>query len=610
MKRGIYRDFPTTYQDRFGRQQSVGFQVLEVLRNGQPDGSRIEDTGKQVRVYVGKAHVLLPPADYTYTLAYRTTNQLSFFEDHDELYWNVTGNGWGFFIDQASATVTLPKAVPRRKLHLEGYTGRLGAKGQDFTSKVSPDRKGTFLTTRVLAPHEGLTIVVSFPKGLVAPPKPGQTPPKQATTLPVQPSPPPSRKEEVAETWQAAVAGLVGVLVIVGYYMIIWLRVGRDPEGGAIMPLYKPPENLSPAAVRYVTRQGFDDRIFAVAVLNMAVKGHISIRDDSGTYTLLRKGEGSAGLSEDERLVSAKLLDSSGSIVLQMVNHARIRSALQAMEARLRSSLQKIYFHINRRYIGPGILLTALALGAVLNSMNLSVERIVPGTLAVLFFVPFASIAVVLGSQAVRAGRLGGAIFTWVRTLFFLLGAFLCLWGFSEVVTVWAAGLLAAMAVINSVFYFLLDAPTRAGRRALDQIAGFKMFLAAVEGDRLRMQGEQRTPQLFEKYLPYALALDVEHQWAEQFSDVFSALAAAGGDRDFSPSWYSSTGRKHRSASDFASSVARPLAQEAQAAAISPVVPSSRSYERSSSSSWGRSSGSGGRGSSGGGGGGGGGGGW
>ena len=61
--------------------------------------------------------------EHTYTLSYRTDRQLGYFENHDELYWNVTGTGWMFPIDAASARVRLPAAVAAAQIAVEGYTG-------------------------------------------------------------------------------------------------------------------------------------------------------------------------------------------------------------------------------------------------------------------------------------------------------------------------------------------------------------------------------------------------------------------------------------------------------------------------------------------------------
>jgi hypothetical protein len=108
IRRGIYREFPTRYRDRFNNRVTVGFTVLEVLRDGKPEPYHRKPAGNGTRVYIGRSDVFIDPGEYTYTLVYRTDRQIGFFEDFDEIYWNVTGNGWEFAIDEASAVVRLP----------------------------------------------------------------------------------------------------------------------------------------------------------------------------------------------------------------------------------------------------------------------------------------------------------------------------------------------------------------------------------------------------------------------------------------------------------------------------------------------------------------------
>ena len=168
IRRGIYRDFPTIYPAKDGRQITVGFYFAAAARDGQPEPWRTEAMGNGVRVYLGSAAVSLPQGEHVYELTYRTDRQMGFFADHDELYWNATGNGWGFPIDRASARILLPEAVPRADITMEAYTGAQGASGGHYTARLD---NGTpfFETTRGLEPHTGLTIVAMWPKGFIMP---------------------------------------------------------------------------------------------------------------------------------------------------------------------------------------------------------------------------------------------------------------------------------------------------------------------------------------------------------------------------------------------------------------------------------------------------------
>jgi hypothetical protein len=164
IKRGIIRDFPTTYRDRLGNTVTVGFKVEEVWRDGRPEPYRIESASNGVKIRIGSKDVFLKAGVYTYTIRYRVDRELGFFKDFDELYWNVTGNGWTFAIDRAEAIIELP---PQAKiLSYAAYTGYQGDQGRDFTVKPG-DHEIMFTTTRGLASREGLTVKVSWPKGVV-----------------------------------------------------------------------------------------------------------------------------------------------------------------------------------------------------------------------------------------------------------------------------------------------------------------------------------------------------------------------------------------------------------------------------------------------------------
>ena len=123
-----------------------------------------------MRINTGNDDFLPVPAEYTYTLRYRTTRQLGFFADHDELYWNAIGTGWAFPIDSGSVDVYLPAPVEVDRLHAEGYTGYQGAKDQDYRAAVIEPGHARWQLTRPLQPSEGFTIVLSFPKGLIPAP--------------------------------------------------------------------------------------------------------------------------------------------------------------------------------------------------------------------------------------------------------------------------------------------------------------------------------------------------------------------------------------------------------------------------------------------------------
>lgn len=355
IKHGIYRDFPTAYHDRFGNPYLIHFEVVSVERDGQPEDYHLKKMSNGLRVYIGKSRELVSSGQHTYDLTYSVNRELGFFSDHDELYWNVAGNGWVFTIQEASAEVHLPKGIASKAILLDAYTGPQGSAGNDFEASADDQSNADFHTTRPLGPHEGLTIVVRWPKGFVHPPTSDQ------------------EFQYFLSDNRPTLLGLIGLIVALLYYTVAWFLVGRDPEAGVIMPRYEPPHGFSPGAIRYVNRMAFDQKAMVANLMDLAVKKQLTIQEDaSGVYTLTRLsavappavkparwGVGSQSeITADEQAILDKLFATSGTIRLERANHARVGGAIEALHAKLRTTLEKVYFVTNGPYLIPGLLIS------------------------------------------------------------------------------------------------------------------------------------------------------------------------------------------------------------------------------------------------------------
>lgn len=578
IRRGIVREFPTRYRDRFGNPVTVDFEVREVLRDGRPEPYHLKSVANGVQVYIGHKDVFLPPGTYTYTLRYRTTRQLGFFPDFDELYWNVTGHGWVFPILTAEAVVELPPGA--KVLQSAAYTGPYGSKEQAYRLRLDDAGRPVFTTTRPLAPREGFTIAVAWPKGFVSQPSPA------------------ARTRFFFRDHLSTLVGLTGFLLLLGYYVLVWRRVGRDPEPGPIIPLFAPPAGFSPAAVRVLTRMGFDDRALAAAVVDLAVKGHLLIRQDNGTYRLTRR-QGSSQIPRAEARFLSRLFGHTGEVRLGEAPRPELREARETLRAALDGELNRVYFNTNYPYLLPGGLLTLLVVAAMVLTSPEGLEAAFPA----LWLTGWSAGCYFLGYKAWQgwqrfwgSRRLSNLVAALGRTLFFLpffAFLFLGLYLLAQSLSTIGALLFVGLAGANALFVQLLKAPTLQGRRLLDQIEGFRMFLTVAEAERLQvLHPPDKTPELFEKYLPYALALEVENDWAAQFTEVLAAAERQG--RPYAPRWYQGPDWSPSRLSTFTGNLGGALTGAIAAAASPP----------------GSSSGSGGGGFSGGGGGGGGGHGW
>jgi uncharacterized membrane protein YgcG len=394
------------------------------------------------------------------------------------------------------------------------------------------------------------------------------------------------------------IAGL-GFILLLGYYANAWLRVGRDPPRGTIIPLFAPPENMSAAAVRYVKQMDFDERAFTAAILDSAVRGRLKLIE-KGDKTTLERREGGKAVAKPEATMEEKLFGSRKSLLLDDANHARISSATDALKKGLAALYDGRLFHKNTRWAAWGLVgWIALALLIVVaTGLTHGGDAVFGLIFGAVFGGPAIIIIAGILVMAWRTGRIGtgsiiGLIFA---TLFGGAGIIVMVVQMREWVDLLPVVALIALAPLVAHAFFWLKAPTVEGRRIMDGIDGFHQYLGVAEEHRLQaLHPPDRTPELFERFLPYAVALDVENAWAAKFADL---LAAAGTEaRD--PHWYSGRHDWHRDPTSFASRLGSGLTTTIAAASTPP-----------GSSGGGGSSGSGGGGSSGGGGGGGGGSGW
>ena len=170
IRRGIYRDFPTRYRDRHGNNVVVGFEMLGVQRDGVPEPSFTENVANGIRINTGNDDLLPVPGVFRFSLSYRTTRQIGFFDEHDELYWNAIGTGWAFPIEDGRVDVRLPEPVPVDRLGVEAYTGPQGAQGQDYVADRPAPGVARYQLSAPLDSFQGFTIVLTFPKGIVEEP--------------------------------------------------------------------------------------------------------------------------------------------------------------------------------------------------------------------------------------------------------------------------------------------------------------------------------------------------------------------------------------------------------------------------------------------------------
>lgn len=583
IKRGIYRDLPLLKKGFLGIVSRADFEIREILRDGNPEPWHRDSIPDGVRIYIGQENRLLNAGEYTYTIRYRMTRQIAIEKDYDELYWNAIGTEWEFPIDAGEATVVLPLVESGGEdpvLSAIGFTGKSGSTGQDFSIDRPGPGRIVYTLSRPLKKKEGMTVRIQFAKGLIAPSAQsfGMDSPQEMLVL-------------------GTVAGLILLLL---YYLAAWLLAGLDPAKGRILPLAEPPEGVTPAAMRYLRRYGFDNQVFTAALVSMASKGYLIIDKESMDYVLKRDWAGEEVLSDDEKAVADRLFHSDTEVPLTQGRRGILLSAIASLKQILALKYKGSHFKTNYGYLLPGILLSiaVLVLSLFASGLRWGDEAMKTSLFMLLWLSGWTVGVFMLGFFTLMAWRYRqwkSAISLSLFSLPFLGGEILGLGVLFANASILPIIVLVLMALAGFLFALYIPALTPQGRALMDRIEGFRMTLRGESSVRQKAYAtEEEATAHFERFLPYAIALGEEDKWTRQLTEsVGTALRIP---ETYRPRWYGyreNVGRGGIGLSGLGGALSRSLS-----GAISSAT--------ASSSSGGR----GGGGSSGGGGGGGGGGGW
>lgn len=480
IKRGIYRDFPTTYKDRFGNYVNVGFKVLHIARDGKEEPYHLDSRSNGIRIYIGDENYYLDDGQYTYTLQYRVDRVIGFFADYDEFYWNVTGNGWAFPIRNSSIHVELPHEARIKQSY--AYTGAQGDHGK-FWQKHENGNIFDASTTTTLNPNEGFTIAVAFQKGLI----------KEPTTF-----------DKIVAFFLDNIGWMICAISLVLsfiYMCIMWFLYGRDLPQGTIIPRFDLLPGVSPDLLRYINKAKYDHKVYVCLLVDAAVNGFLKIEQDEDELRIIANRK------------SRKELSPSGYAVLT----GELFSNLDILRIPLRRFLKKL---------NPlsGDLVSREALAALLQRNKTSHLSFLENTYRDHYFKTNHKFALGIAALAVAAA----VAIMWtapvpddaVPTLIITLIAHYALW---------------------ELFARPMIRYTRKGRELLDYAKGLKLYLSVAEEARLNaLYPKTITPEIFETMLPFALALGVEQKWCKHFEELVAQGLATY--QDGYDSWYRSNG--------------------------------------------------------------------
>ncbi|MFA6193889.1 MAG: DUF2207 domain-containing protein [Parcubacteria group bacterium] len=488
-KHGIFRFIPIKYKARGGNYNLRVSDIKITDENGAPQNFTTTYEGSNIKFQIGDADKLVS-GQKNYAISYTIRRAVNYFPDHDELYWNFTGNEWQVPIESADVRVILPDSA-KENLQMKCFEGVFGT-----TNECAASESGNILeykSTGVMDPGQGLTIVNGWPKGITPEPTMLQ-----------------KMLDIVRDNWT-----LFAPIAVFFFMYRLWRKYGRDPKGrGTIIAQYESPDGLAPAEIGTMVDGSADNKDVSSTIIDLAVRGFLKIKrtEEKGlfglgtyieyTFTKLKDDEPERNF---EKEVMKGIFGSEKEKKLSDLKNKFFKT-LQAVKSQLYENVTQYGYHAKN-----------------------------PNTVFGMWII----IAIVSG------GILAG-----------LFGAIQGGWGvFSGIVS----------GIIMLIFGWLMPAVTKKGAELKENILGFKDFLSVTETDRLKFHNApEKNPEMFEKFLPYAMVLGVENEWAKQFEGIYNQQ----------PDWYQdSSGRMFNAmilssmVSDFSSSAMTTMTSQPSSAA-------------------------------------------
>jgi len=468
---GIYRNIPVEYAGPRGLNYSL---FLDVKRISDENGNKLKYETSRERQYL-KLKIYIPHADNstrTISIEYVVADALRFFDDHDEFYWNITGDEWPIPIQEAGAHIVFPDGTSDLRANV--FTGAYRTNTRNATAEIA----GTGVDVRTTAPlgiHEGLTVAVAFDKGIVH-----------------EPSSFARFFLYLRSNWPLG-------LPIAAFILMFWLwwTRGRDPRLRPIAAQYEPPDKLTPGEVGTLVDNSVDMRDITASIVDLAVRGYLVIEEQQKDHLL--------GLTHTKQYVFHLKKARAEWTSLKPHEQELLDGFFSGGNAGDTVSLDDLH---NRFYQNiPGI--QSQIFGALLGN-GYYTHR--PDTVRSAYIV-FGIVAgvVLIGGGSWVSRNMGMAPLPFI-----------------------VAGILTAAIICG--FGWFMPARTQAGARALEGILGFEDFLNHVEADRFNRT--IKTPEMFEKFLPFAMALGVEKNWSKAFQGIYTQPPQWYQGSSFGPSFY------------------------------------------------------------------------
>ena len=487
---GIYRTIPIQYRDPEGFNYTLFMENVSA-RNSDEYPFKVEQSHEGGYL---KLKIYVPNADnstQTIILRYQVLDALRYFSDHDEFYWNVTGQEWDAPIQSASARIELPEGASG--VRAVAYSGAYGARTQDANVSVNGNVVELY-STAPLGYHQGLTVDVGLDKGVVQEPTAAQ-----------------DISLFLRSNWPLLVFPIAAFLLM---FWLWWTR-GRDPERDAVTVQYDPPDQLTPAECGTLVDDSVDMRDVTATLVDLGVKGYITIeqKDHSGLLSHhrdyvfhLRKPADQWRNARPHEAAMLAALFYGGEAPVDFSAAASSGPGLKAMSQQDSSSGSGAASSSSAPSAAAAPSATddsAVSGGAAnfdgglvsvaLSDLQNHFYTQLPGIRDRVFDALVMDGYYLHRPDTVRQGYLGGGLV--IGLMIFIVGNW---WaarsGMSSLTWIVAAVLTAA---IICLFGWFMPARTRTGAQTYAKVLGFEDFLGRVESDRIRRL--ENAPATFER---------------------------------------------------------------------------------------------------------------
>lgn len=494
IKHGIFRKIPLIENLIDVRKDYYSIQIISVKHNGKLSNFKKAVKKNQLELQIGDNDVLIPKGVHDYEISYKTKGVVKFLDNYDEIYWNVTGNNWDFKIGEVEAKLILPNNVDVIKNLC--FTGAKGSSTSNCNIEVKNDTI-VFKQTTGLNKQHGLTIASQFKKNAI----------NTAELLHLNKT----------IQWQST---LVPSLVFGGVLMLIWLLTSGYFYKKPYYPNFEIPKDISPAMARYLVNAKLDNISFMSQLISLQLKKAISFKSSNKLTQITNTNNSSSfeHLAVDEKNVYRELFQRVKSpINLSYKRDFRLVNAKIIGLKTVKEECFKLgYFKKNWPY---AILIVLMFIGYLLYvGLHLFQKQYYEDILPVFFAVPFIGILAVPIIFYTNGGlKVFSIIFFTIVVLFIF---------FSPIIFKITLLIPVIAFVITWLYIKNLKVYTRKGTHKRSQIKGLKLFLKVAEEKRFKFYNSMEEKlQVFEQFLPYAIALDLKSQWLDQFENVISLMS-------------------------------------------------------------------------------------